>query len=103
MASRSPRHTFDVYFKDTMEKDAFMVRLKSIRERLTPRGQTQFSYMLAMFDVVEGQATPPTTAADTTSMLRSNGKRNFIFLLACIICYQAVALASCSIVLSSFS
>ena len=55
MASRSPRHTFDVYFKDTMEKDAFMVRLKSIRERLTPRGQTQLSYhdlMLAMFDVV---------------------------------------------------
>ena len=106
MASRSPRHTFDVYFKDTMEKDAFMVRLKSIRERLTPRGQTQLSYhdlMLAMFDVVEWQATPPTTAADTTSMLRSNGKRNFIFLLACIICYQAVALASCSIVLSSFS
>ena len=106
MASRSPRHTFDVYFKDTMEKDGFMVRLKSIRERLTLRGQTQLSYhelMLAMFDVVEGQATPPTTAADTTSMLRSNGKRNFIFLLACIICYQAVALASCSIVLSSFS
>ena len=97
---------FDVYFKDTMEKDSFMVRLKSNRERLTPRGQTQLSYhdlMLAMFDVVEGQATPPTTAADTTSMLRSNGKRNFIFLLACIIYYQAVALASCSIVLSSFS
>ena len=55
-----------------------MVRLESIRERLTPRGQTQLSYhdlILAMFDVVEGQATPPMTAADTTSMLRSNCKR----------------------------
>ena len=81
MASRSPRHTFDVYFKDTMEKDAFMVRLKSIRERLTPRGQTQLSYHDLML-VVEGQATPPTTAADTTSMLRSNGKRKFSYLHA---------------------
>ena len=52
MASRSPRHTFDVYFRGTMVKDAFMVRLKSIRERLTQRGQTQLSYlMLAMFDL----------------------------------------------------
>ena len=69
-----------------------MVRLKSIRERLTPRGQTQLSYhdlMLAMFDLVVGQATPPTTAAaDTTSMIRSNanGKQNFIliFLYTCM-------------------
>ena len=67
MASRWPGHTFDVYFRDTMKKDAFMVRLKSIRDCLTPRGQTQLSYhdlMLAMFDIVEGQATPLTTAAD---------------------------------------
>ena len=65
-----------------------MVRLKSIRERLIPRGQTQLSYhdlMLAMCDV-----------ADTTSMLRSNGKRHFIFifLLACIIGYHAVAVST---------
>ena len=68
-----------------MEKDAFIVRLKSIRERLTPRGQTQLSYhdlMLAMFDLVVGQATPPTTTADTTSMIRSNanGKQNIILI-----------------------
>ena len=43
VTSRSPRHTFEVYFRDTLEKDTFMVRLKSIRERLTPRGQTQLS------------------------------------------------------------
>ena len=79
-----------------------MVRLKSIRERLTPRGKTQLSYhdlMLAMFDLVVGQATPPTTAAaDTTSMIRSNanGKQNFIliFLPACIIGYHACSCSS---------
>ena len=77
MASRSPRHTFDMYFRGTVEKDAFMVRLKSI-ERLTPRGQTQLSYhdlMLAMFDLVVGQATPPMTAADTTVRSNANGKQ----------------------------
>ena len=61
-----------------------MVRLKSIRDCLTPRGQTQLSYhdlMLAMFDIVEGQATPLTTAADTTSMLHNNGKQNLIFFI----------------------
>ena len=51
-----------------MEKVAFMVRLKS--RPTASGGQTQLSYhdlMLAMFDLVVGQATPPTTAADTTS------------------------------------
>ena len=84
-----------------MEKDAIMVRLKRIRECLTPRGQTQLSYhdlMLAMFDLVVGQATPPTIAADTTSMIRSNanGKQNviLIFLPACIIGYHACSCSS---------
>ena len=91
MASRWPGHTFDVYFRDTMKKDAFMVRLKSIRDCLTPRGQTQLSYhdlMLAMFDIVEGQATPLTTAADLSSYLHL---------------WLPVALASCAFVLSLLS
>ena len=70
MASRLPRHTFDVYFRDTLEKDAFTTRMKNLRERLTPPGKPLMSYhdfMLSMFDIVEEQAThtQPTTAADT--------------------------------------
>ena len=93
-----------------MEKDAFMVWLKSIHERLTTRGQTQLSYhdlMLATFDLVVGHATPPTTAADTTSMIHSNanGKQIFIliFLHASLATMHAVALASSSFVLALLS
>ena len=87
MAFRLPRHTFDVYFRDTLEKDAFTTRMKNLRERLTPPGKPLMSYhdfMLSMFDIVEEQAThtQPTTAADTTSMMRSNGYSSYHFLFA---------------------
>ena len=88
----------DMYFKDSVDKDAFMLWLKSIRERLTPPGETLLSYhdlMLSMFDVVERQATQVTTAAGTTSMLRSNGKcwLYFYFSLAdSIVCSRPLVL-----------
>ena len=65
--------------------------------------------MLAMFDLVVGQATPPTTAAaDTTSMIRSNadGKKilsSFSYLHASLATMHAVALASSYFVLALLS
>ncbi len=33
------RYTFDIYFLDQVEKEAFQQRLKNIRELLTPAGR----------------------------------------------------------------
>ena len=66
-----------MYFCDSAEKDAFILRVKRVRERLTPPGESMLSYhdlMLSMLDAVERQATPVTAAAEATSMLRHNGK-----------------------------
>ena len=68
----------DVYFRTLADKDAFVLRLKRIRKRLTPPGEKPLSYhdlFLRMFDAVEAEATQAAAdAAETTSMLRSNGK-----------------------------
>ena len=55
MASRLPRHTFDLYFQSSVEKTGFLDRLRKVREQLTPPGKPLLShreFMLAMFDVV---------------------------------------------------
>ena len=85
MATRSLKHSLDVYFRSSSDKDAFMARLKRIRERLTPPGQKLLSYqdlMLRMFDAVEastGEATQATDAASTT-MNRNRGNVSLVTL-----------------------
>ena len=80
MASRSAKHSFDVYFPSTDDKDAFLARLHRVRERLTPPGQKLLSYrklMLRLLDAVEtdDEATQATDrAAGITSMNRNGGK-----------------------------
>ena len=83
MATRSLKHSLDVYFRSSSDKDAFMARLKRIRERLTPPGKKLLSYqdlMLRMFDAVEastGEATQATDAASTT-MNRNRGNVSLV-------------------------
>ena len=77
MASNSVKHTISMYFRDSVERDAFILRVKRVHEHLTPPGESMLSYhdlMLSMLDAVEREATPLAVAAETTSMLRHNGK-----------------------------
>ena len=78
MASRLPRHTFNLYFQSSVEKTGFLDRLRKVRERLTPLGKPLLShheFMLAMFDVVEMHTPEPATDSSTPSstMLRNGG------------------------------
>ena len=88
----------DMYCKDSVDKDAFTLRLKTICEQLMPPRETLLSYhalMLGMFDDVERQASKAKTAAGTTSTLRSNGKCWLYFyfsLPACIFCSGSLVL-----------
>ena len=80
MASRLLKLSMDIYFRDSADKDAFILRLRCIRERLTLPGEKLLSYhdlMLSIFDAVEREATRMATAAETTTMLRRNGKFSF--------------------------
>ena len=85
----SVKHTISLYFRDSSDKDAFIHRVKRVRERLTPPGESMLSYhdlMLSMLDAIERQSTQETVAAETSSMLRSNGKWLFSILqtIACL-------------------
>ena len=78
MASRLPRHTFDLYFQSSVEKTGVLDRLKKVRERLTPPGKPLLShheFMLAMFDVVQMHTPEPATdsSAPSSTMLRNGG------------------------------
>ena len=76
-ASVKVKHTISLYFRDSAEKDAFILRVKRVRERLAPPGESMLSYhdlMLSMLDAVERETTQAKVAAESTSMLRSNGK-----------------------------
>ena len=72
---------FDVNFTSVEEKEAFMARLKRVRQRLTPRGRPLVDnreLMSMLFDEVETEATqaPTTEQAVTKSFLHNAGKYN---------------------------
>ena len=77
MATGSVKHTISLYFRDSTEKDGFILRMKRIRQRLTLPRESVLSYhdlMLSMLDALERQTTQATVAAERSSMLRNNGK-----------------------------
>ena len=80
---RPPRYSFDVHFVSEEEKEAFIARLKSVRQLLTPaesRPIDNCSLLNALFDVAEGHASQPTSQNETSvpsgpkSFMRDNGK-----------------------------
>ena len=65
-----------VNFQDSLEKDAFLSRLKRICQRLTPPGGILIyqDLMLRMFDAVEREARQATDAAVMNAMNHNSGK-----------------------------
>ena len=74
----SIKHSLDVYFRSSTEKDAFIAKLQRIREHWTPPGKKLITYqdlLLRMLDAVEEEATQATDgAAGITCMNRNRGK-----------------------------
>ena len=74
------RYTFDVHFVNQEEKEAFLQRLKNVRQLLTPAGCPSLdncSLFNALCDAVEGVSQPtsdPNTGASTKSFMRNSGK-----------------------------
>ena len=100
MASRSLKHSFDVYFSSTDDKDAFVVRLKRVREHFTPPGQKPLSYrklMLRLLDAAEGSKATQTTDR-AAGMNRNGGKSDsfcglLLYSLACKWYLQGMSLS----------
>ena len=60
------RYMFDINFTSAEEKEAFMARLKRIRQRLTPAGAPLVDnreLMSRLFDAVDEEATQPSSAS----------------------------------------
>ena len=73
------RYTFDIHFGNAEEKEAFLHRLKAVRERLTPVGCPPLDncrLMCALLDAFEETTPPSNFAAEpaTKSFLPNNGK-----------------------------
>ena len=79
---RPPRYSFDVHFVSEEEKEAFIARLKSVRQLLTPaesRPIDNCSLLNALFDAAEGHASQPMPTSQSVpsgpkSFMRDNGK-----------------------------
>ena len=81
---RPPRYSFDVHFVSKEEKEAFLARLKSVRQLLTPAESHPIdncSPLNAQFDAAEGRASQPTPQNESGSVpsglksfMRDNGK-----------------------------
>ena len=85
MASSSSRkrvrYTFDVHFASHDEKEAFLRRLKDVRQLLTPAGCPSLdncSLFNALCDAVEIQpsTSDPSAEPSTKSFLRNSGKHS---------------------------
>ena len=80
LSRKRVRYTFDVHFGNTEEKEAFVGRLKAVRERLTPAGcpsLDNYRLICALLDAVEERPSPSSGFSSepaTKSFLRSNGK-----------------------------
>ena len=73
------RYTFDVHFGNLEEKEAFLQRLQSVRQLLTPAGSPSLdncSLFNALCDAVEGTPQPsdPSAEPSTKSFMRNSGK-----------------------------
>ena len=83
LARKHVRYTMDVHIGSADEKQAFLGRLQTIRQRMTPAGSPpldNYSLLCTMFDIVEGTA--PASHSDssvvptTSSFLGNSGKYN---------------------------
>ena len=75
------RYTFDVHFATHEEKEAFLTRLKNVRQLLTPEGCPSldncsvFNALCDTFEGVSPESTPDTnTGASTKSFMQNSGK-----------------------------
>ena len=77
---RRIRYTLDVHFNTQEEKEAFLLRLKGVRERLSPVGcppMDKHGLLSAMCDAVEegtSQSQQTDEAIGGTSFLTNSGK-----------------------------
>ena len=74
------RYTFDVHFTSQDEKDAFLVKLKSVRQKLTPPGSPSLdncSLFSVLCDAVLTDApstSDPAAEGSSQSFMRNSGK-----------------------------
>ena len=88
MSRKRCRYSFDIHFVSVEEREVFLERVKTVRQRLTPAGSTQpldnyhlFKAMLDKMDSAEAELDEASSPMDTTvepiakSMMRSSGKQ----------------------------
>lgn len=71
------RYTLDVHFSSQEEKEAFVRRLKSVRELLTPAGcppMDNHGLMSALFDAVEESSPQHDERVESNCFLSNSGK-----------------------------
>ncbi len=95
MSSRKRvRYSFDVHFVRIEEREAFLEKCKTVRQRLTPAGSPlldNYSLFNILLDGFIDEATSPSSTAVVStprSMMRNSGKLRYVkFVLRICRCY----------------
>ena len=91
------RYTFDVHFASQEEKDAFLRRLKGVRQKLTPPGSPPLdncSLFSSLCDAIEADSpstSAPVDEAASKSFMKNSGE--FPSIMDCL-CHSIMAIVT---------
>ncbi len=89
MSSRKRvRYSFDVHFVRIEEREAFLEKCKTVRQRLTPAGSPLLDNYNILLDGFIDEASSTAVVSTPRSMMRNSGKLRYVkFVLRICRCY----------------